>query len=222
MNDREILLRAICAAPDDDAPRLAYADWLEENGDSRQAEFIRVQIALARMHSDEPNRTALMEREQVLWRELKKWRYILGDWLNFSPINFHRGFNMYWVGTARDLLQTDTFWRFGPVTRVRFSVHSKLKNATEAGATIGRRSLLQQFREVEIDGRGLCDAWLQALLQSPFITDWQRLSLYSDQLTDRSIDDLAKSILAKNKCRLYVDSSQLTPDGRAILGDLAQ
>ena len=33
--------------PGDDAPRLIYADWLDECGPSPRAEFIRVQHALA-------------------------------------------------------------------------------------------------------------------------------------------------------------------------------
>lgn len=41
-------LRAIIAAPDDDLPRLAYADWLEESGEAELAEFIRVQCELAK------------------------------------------------------------------------------------------------------------------------------------------------------------------------------
>src|SRR5690348_3164124 len=32
MSQDEAWLRAIADAPDDDAPRLAYADWLEEHG----------------------------------------------------------------------------------------------------------------------------------------------------------------------------------------------
>lgn len=40
------LLQAILDNPDDDAPRLIYADWLEENGNPERAEFIRVQIEL--------------------------------------------------------------------------------------------------------------------------------------------------------------------------------
>jgi uncharacterized protein (TIGR02996 family) len=39
---------AILAEPDDDTPRLIYADWLEERGDPR-AEFIRLQVELATM-----------------------------------------------------------------------------------------------------------------------------------------------------------------------------
>ncbi len=37
-------LDAIVADIDDNAPRLIYADWLDEQGDSNRAEFIRVQV----------------------------------------------------------------------------------------------------------------------------------------------------------------------------------
>jgi uncharacterized protein (TIGR02996 family) len=49
MTDREALLRAVMAAPADDAPRLVLADWLDEHGEPDPAEFIRVQCALARL-----------------------------------------------------------------------------------------------------------------------------------------------------------------------------
>src|SRR4051812_5383520 len=42
MSRADALLAAIAEAPDDDAPRLVYADWLEEHGDDARAEFIRV------------------------------------------------------------------------------------------------------------------------------------------------------------------------------------
>lgn len=41
------LLQAIIANPDDDTPRLIFADWLEEHDDLARAEFIRVQCELA-------------------------------------------------------------------------------------------------------------------------------------------------------------------------------
>jgi uncharacterized protein (TIGR02996 family) len=59
--DWELLLRAICAAPDDDLPRLVAADWLDENGEPERAEFIRVQIE--RERNDRPD---LKWREQAL------------------------------------------------------------------------------------------------------------------------------------------------------------
>ena len=42
MTDREALLRAIIENPEDDAPRLVYADWLDEHGEPDRAEFIRL------------------------------------------------------------------------------------------------------------------------------------------------------------------------------------
>lgn len=57
MTDRDALLNAIFDAPADDAPRLVYADWLDEHGEPERAEFVRVQIKIAdlnrELHSDE-------------------------------------------------------------------------------------------------------------------------------------------------------------------------
>src|SRR5688572_21228634 len=39
----DAFLQSIIETPDDDAPRLVYADWLEDNGDPVRAEFIRLQ-----------------------------------------------------------------------------------------------------------------------------------------------------------------------------------
>jgi uncharacterized protein (TIGR02996 family) len=41
VDDEAAFLRAICTAPSDDAPRLAFADWLDEHGDAARAELIR-------------------------------------------------------------------------------------------------------------------------------------------------------------------------------------
>lgn len=44
----DMLLRDICAHPADDAPRLIFADWLDEHGQLERAEFIRVQCEISR------------------------------------------------------------------------------------------------------------------------------------------------------------------------------
>jgi uncharacterized protein (TIGR02996 family) len=43
------LLQAILAEPGDDSLRLIYADWLDDEGQHERAEFIRVQVELARL-----------------------------------------------------------------------------------------------------------------------------------------------------------------------------
>lgn len=47
MNDGDALMRAILLSPNDDAPRLVMADYLDEHDDPLRAEFIRVQCELA-------------------------------------------------------------------------------------------------------------------------------------------------------------------------------
>lgn len=52
MTEEQAFLDAIRDAPDDDTPRLVFADWLEEHGQPERAEFIRVQCELARIRAD--------------------------------------------------------------------------------------------------------------------------------------------------------------------------
>src|SRR5262245_55430096 len=66
MNMEKAFLQAILDSPDDDAPRLVLADWLEEQGHSERAELIRVQCRLAALDEDDQAREALHEREQQL------------------------------------------------------------------------------------------------------------------------------------------------------------
>lgn len=44
LTEQEQLLRAVLLNPADDTVRLAYADWLQENGEPERAEFIRTSI----------------------------------------------------------------------------------------------------------------------------------------------------------------------------------
>src|SRR5687768_17319061 len=63
------LYRAILAHPDEDTPRLVYADWLDEHGQPAHAEFIRAQCRLARMNEWDAGYTADRLRAERLWRE---------------------------------------------------------------------------------------------------------------------------------------------------------
>lgn len=65
------LLKAVCERPDDDLPRLVAADWLDENGESARAEFVRVQIEMAKL--SEPDlktigRISFGDDRDVGWR----------------------------------------------------------------------------------------------------------------------------------------------------------
>jgi uncharacterized protein (TIGR02996 family) len=53
-SSHDALYRAICAQPNEDTPRLMFADLIEENGDQLRAQFIRTQIALANAPQYDP------------------------------------------------------------------------------------------------------------------------------------------------------------------------
>lgn len=61
MSDRDALLAAIRSHPEEDTPRLMFADWLEEQGDEVRAEFVRLQCELARLESDGSGSQAVYE-----------------------------------------------------------------------------------------------------------------------------------------------------------------
>jgi uncharacterized protein (TIGR02996 family) len=88
---RDDLLQAIIENPDDDARRLVYADWLEDHGESERAEFIRVQIELAKLPNVDKRRPLLKQREtELLARNESEWikpiRHRVLSW------TFQRGF----------------------------------------------------------------------------------------------------------------------------------
>jgi uncharacterized protein (TIGR02996 family) len=69
MSDRDALLAAVLSAPDDDLPRLVFADYLEESGhpaDAARAQFIRLQIEAERHPRRSPHRRTMLDRAELL------------------------------------------------------------------------------------------------------------------------------------------------------------
>jgi uncharacterized protein (TIGR02996 family) len=88
MSDETALLRAIGLHPEEDTPRLVYADWLEEHGSGARAEFIRLSCELARMEDeDTPGRALrdfLLDKDEHIVRG--DWRRSHIDKIDWSEI----------------------------------------------------------------------------------------------------------------------------------------
>jgi uncharacterized protein (TIGR02996 family) len=75
--------------PQDDGPRLIFADWLEEHGDCDYAEFIRVQCELEQTLDDD-RWAALSRREaELLEKHRTRWQ---GPWELSRHVRMRRGF----------------------------------------------------------------------------------------------------------------------------------
>jgi uncharacterized protein (TIGR02996 family) len=99
MTEPEAFVRTIAEDLYDDAPRLVYADWLEEHGDPDRAEFIRVQCELEPMRDRyEIDRAAELHRreEELLGAHEEEWRGAMpkgwDDWERRTSAKFRRGF----------------------------------------------------------------------------------------------------------------------------------
>ncbi len=68
-------IRAILASPEDESPRLIYADWLDEQGDDPRGEYLRIGCVLAKMSQDDPQFDELVVRFRELHFQVDRtWR----------------------------------------------------------------------------------------------------------------------------------------------------
>jgi uncharacterized protein (TIGR02996 family) len=115
------LLQTIIENPDDDTPRLIYADWLEDHGNQARAEFIRAQCESARLFregKDLDRAFALRAKHTELLRQHEKeW---VGEFPNkASSWTFERGFIEYVAVDAKNFLQhADSLFINTPIRRL--------------------------------------------------------------------------------------------------------
>lgn len=110
MNTGEALVAAILANSEDDTPRLVFADWLEENDNPEWAEFIRLQVWLARQHEYHGDHEACVvafRREKELAKQL-----IVPLWEGEQPedapslgVEYDRGFPHAIICTSADWMR---------------------------------------------------------------------------------------------------------------------
>jgi uncharacterized protein (TIGR02996 family) len=92
MTDREALLAAVRESPDDDLPRLVFADWLDDRGEFDRAAFIRAQVEAARAELDSPEARNAEDRAAALLTDANRetWTQDIRGLL--LEADFERGF----------------------------------------------------------------------------------------------------------------------------------
>jgi uncharacterized protein (TIGR02996 family) len=178
MNDRDALQRAILAFPDEDTPRLAFADWLQENGDSERAEFIRAQIEFAQAELFSPPARAAAERAESLLRTHgRAWgEHLQGDAEAFA---FARGFiGHVTIEAARAQRVLPGIFQTDPVQALRALRHPVEHELWVSLEPLFEAPELQYLRALDLPTTDLGATFeLDALAGSPHLTGLTRLNL---------------------------------------------
>ena len=178
-SDQKQLFHAILDNPDEDTPRLMYADWLDEHGDSGRAEFIRLQCRLAERMRQE----YVPGNDPDQLRVFELYKLLGARWLAELPLirklrweNFWRGFPCIAVGSPTTLVRAkEKVWAAAPVEWVTIT-DLNLNGAR----TITTSGLLGRLRALTLTGYyAHRDGGqpLRALLHSPHAANLRQLHL---------------------------------------------
>jgi uncharacterized protein (TIGR02996 family) len=119
-SDIDAFMATICAHPEDDTPRLIFADWLEERDQVEYAQFIRDQIEEANLDFLDPRRGALRLRtmqESIPGRD--ELLQSLPKWTQKVQHRFYRGFPSEWHPAMNQLKSLPGLRKKIPLDRVQ-------------------------------------------------------------------------------------------------------
>ncbi|HEX7995647.1 MAG TPA: TIGR02996 domain-containing protein, partial [Streptosporangiaceae bacterium] len=180
----------VLASPLDDAPRLAYADAVESL-DQERAEFIRLQVRLARLRR-ERNKSAppgpylrelaLITERGAEWAAdvaglAEKWQYL-------------RGFvDVAWMDAAAFLATAAELYRRAPV------LHLNLTAVAPVADELFASPHLRRIRSISMVAERLGDDAAIALAASPHLAELEWLDLRNNQIGQQGLEALAASQL---------------------------
>jgi uncharacterized protein (TIGR02996 family) len=235
-SDHAAFLRAIRAAPDDDLPRLIYADYLDDHGDPR-GEFIRIQIERPRLPRDDPRRPELKGREdELLRRHREEWEGPLAAVVSHAV--FRRGFvDDVLVMAEAFVAHARTLFDWAPIRTVKLrgtfrNVGAILKRPELAALTgldlcfdhldsrdaalLAACRHLVGLRRLNLNGNPIGDEGVARLGASPSLTGLEAVHLEHCGLGPAAVNTLAASRLTQLRA-LDLSENFLGDDGVARL-----
>jgi len=242
--DELALLRGVEAAPDDDLPRLVYADWLDEHGRHARADFIRVQCELASIERRLPGMTAEEKREaEVLRDELAKTEREMmstrrDESVGVAPTiegtmncalslslqeHYERGFlktfsiYRFFENHTADILSCS---KMIPRPRIEITSARSLLDSTRSHPDLLRREVWSEVDVVEMYNHGPS----QPLLPHEFIPlmrlDFRRLASFNSdrmELNPGHVCVIAERLRAPNLWHINLADNQIVDSGVAFL-----
>jgi uncharacterized protein (TIGR02996 family) len=220
----EAFLREVQAHPDDDTPRLVYADWLDDQAgplEMARAEFIRTQCELARLPLDDERRPGLEARErQLLAGRHKTWAGPLREDVNSYV--FRRGFvEEVRLSAGAFLARAERLFEWAPLRSAHLvDVAAKAKELADSPYLARLRGL-----RLTVEGRPAymvpagSDAAgvLTTLLRSRHLKDLRSLALPGNNLGTAGAGALAKAAALAGLAELDLRHASMGADGLEAL-----
>jgi uncharacterized protein (TIGR02996 family) len=226
------LLRAVLNAPEDDAPRLAFADWFAAHGQPERAEFIRLQIERARL----PLGTARItpgERERALLAAHGP------QWLAALPVHVrpHVSFERGFPGRADcDVVEfgnwDEAIWQLAPITALRLfdsdagdGRYGPPEERDRHLRAIAAMPQLAHIRTLDLREGGYTPPDLRILLASPHLTGVRDLTIsdvgWGDEIDDHPDDSVGDEVVRILVCEfnfpaltvLNLEANGITDEG---------
>lgn len=232
-DEQQAFWAAIRNAPEDDTPRLRYADWLHEHGEADRAEFIRVQCALAKLGPDRrkgrKERVLLEPREEILLaangdRWLAPLRAALqgqnpwdrsDEWL--GRLKFRRGFvdgQYFGLESARRLAAArDTVEPLDLVRVMECAMHYRHASVAEIARWPGAGCVLT------FSIAGGADSDISTIVQSKYLSNLAYLGVWYGKVSDEGAADLAGWTQATTLRSADLKDNPITDAGAFALAD---
>lgn len=222
--DEQSFLNAIYAAPDDDTPRLVFADWLDERGsadDKARAALIRAQCQAEYLPPGSKERKRLENEAKALIKANEKlWLKDIRALKRGTDHTFRRGFLDGLTISPTDYIKHGAeLFRIAPTIRT-----VKFPNAANELTELAESSFLARLANVDLTLMCTCgycgiDDELRDLFKSKHAKGLRYLNVSRDRIDADVAAALARSPNLANLTTLDLSDNPLGTEG---LGALAK
>jgi uncharacterized protein (TIGR02996 family) len=223
------LWQAIRENPDEDTPRLVYADWLQENGEEERAEFIRLQCQLAAIAHRPENQRAIGQLrarcDRIVGPNRKRWTQALFDvvWRDLNRQDreavkrarqwqggtaFKRGFASPALRLHQAVRVMEVEHALEPLNRI--SLHSTESGRVPALRALARHNTLCVY---SLSLRNCTDEEAKSLAAAPWLARVESLLLVEGQLSDAGVTALFQDRPAGRLIRLDLCENRIGDSG---------
>jgi uncharacterized protein (TIGR02996 family) len=207
----DAFLADILENPDDDAPRLIFADWLDDKGDPERAEFIRLQCALASEPADHPGR-AEQERREVELLEAHRATWAGALLRHADEVRFRRGFiESVRMPLGRLLANADAIFSRHPVRMLS----SQVAKADDV-RRLAPQPQLTRLAVLNISS-SMREAAFRTLMESPHLGGLRGLAVHDSPIGTAGIQALLEASVLERLTHLDLSATAIGNDGATRL-----